>query len=359
MEVLEAKGISQSELSERTGRPKKTINEIVNGKAAITPETARQLEFVLGIPASFWNSLEQNYRAALARIADRERLARDVDWLKDVPGRALAKRGFVDLKPSKIDQVEALLSFFGVASVDAWRNLWSGFETQAAFRKSAAYETKLGAVAAWLRIGEIKASTINCPPYDQNLFKSALREARALTREDPEVFCEALMRSCASAGVVVLFTRELPGLRVSGATRWLSSTKALIQLTLRYRTNDQLWFTFFHEAGHILLHGKRSVFIDEMGTEADAQDDLGVATGKPEEEAEADRFAADFLIPSDLYAKFLEKQDLSGRAITAFANEIGIDPGIIVGRLQKEKRFPGGYRTALVSLKKTYRWADE
>lgn len=358
VEVLEAKGISQSELAERTGRPKKTINEIANGKAAITPETAIQFERVLGVPAVFWNALEQNYRATLARIAERERLERDAGWLKEIPTKTLAKLGFVELKASKVDQMEALLSFFGVASVEAWRALWGGFETRAAFRKSVAYESELGAMAAWLRIGEIEANAVECAPFDSNRFKAVLGEARALTREDPSVFCDALVDLCASAGVVVLFSKELPGLRVSGATRWLSSTKALIQLTLRYRTNDQLWFTFFHEAGHILLHGKRSVFVEAARANAESRDEPGMSVARAEEEAEANQFAANFLIPPNQYAKFLERGDLSGRAITAFALEIGIDPGIIVGRLQREQRFPGGYRTSLASLKKTYRWAD-
>jgi addiction module HigA family antidote len=359
VEVLEAKGISQSELAERTGRPKKTINEIANGKAAITPETAIQLERVLGVPAVFWNSLEQNYRATLARIAERERLERDVGWLNEIPIKAIAKSGFLELKPSKVDQLDALLSFFGVASVDAWRGMWNAFEAQAAFRKSVAYKSNLGAIAAWLRIGEIRANAVECPPFDAQRFRTVLSEARTLTREDPSVFCSALVDLCASAGVVVLFSKELPGLRVSGATRWLSSTKALIQLTLRHRTNDQLWFTFFHEAGHILLHGKRSVFIEDAPANAEAKDESGIITNRVDEEAEANQFAADILIPPNQYSKFLERGDLSGRAITLFALEIGIDPGIIVGRLQREKRFPGGYRTTLVSLKKTYRWADE
>ena len=51
LEVLNSLGISQSELAERSGRPKKTINEIINGKAAITPETALQFERVLGVPS--------------------------------------------------------------------------------------------------------------------------------------------------------------------------------------------------------------------------------------------------------------------------------------------------------------------
>jgi addiction module HigA family antidote len=57
LEHLEAKGMSQAELAARTGRPLKTINEIIKGKAAITTDTALQLERVLGIPASFCNKM--------------------------------------------------------------------------------------------------------------------------------------------------------------------------------------------------------------------------------------------------------------------------------------------------------------
>src|ERR1700732_4705926 len=74
-EVLERLGLSQSDLAERTGRPKKTINEIVQGKAAITPETALQFERVFGVDASFWLNLERQYRAAQAREIEREQLA--------------------------------------------------------------------------------------------------------------------------------------------------------------------------------------------------------------------------------------------------------------------------------------------
>ncbi len=79
LEVLETRGMSQAELAERTGRPKKTINEIIKGKTAITPETALQFEFVLGVPARFWNQREQNYREFLAR--QRENL-KQRDWVR-------------------------------------------------------------------------------------------------------------------------------------------------------------------------------------------------------------------------------------------------------------------------------------
>jgi HTH-type transcriptional regulator / antitoxin HigA len=66
-ETLEAIGMTQAELADRMDRPKKTINEIIAGRASITAKTALQLERVLGISASFWNNLERNYQETKTR----------------------------------------------------------------------------------------------------------------------------------------------------------------------------------------------------------------------------------------------------------------------------------------------------
>jgi HTH-type transcriptional regulator/antitoxin HigA len=141
VELLEAVGLSQADLAERTGRPKKTINEIAKGKAAITPETALQLERVLGLPSSYWNALEQNYRAALARTEERQRLSQHVDWLSNFPINEMIKRGWINARIEKVELVEELLSFFGVASPDAWNEVWCRGKEATAFRKSPTHES--------------------------------------------------------------------------------------------------------------------------------------------------------------------------------------------------------------------------
>jgi HTH-type transcriptional regulator/antitoxin HigA len=129
---------------------------------------------------------------------------------------------------------------------------------------------------------------------------------------------------------------------VSGLTRWLSKDKALIQLSLKYKTDDQVWFTFFHEAGHILLHGKRSVFIECPGR-ADTP-----------EEREADAFARDFLIPPSYRARLPLLK--SKAAIQSFARELGVSPGIVVGRLQHDHLLQPSFCN---DLKVKLRWADD
>jgi HTH-type transcriptional regulator/antitoxin HigA len=358
LEVIEALDIPQSELAERTGRPKKTINEIINGKAAITPETALQLERVLGVNAAFWSSLEQNYRAALARTAERSRLEKQVGWLSEIPVRDLIGAGWLEKRPSLVEQLEEVLGFFGVASADAWRDIWESSGSAVAFRESAKYRSDFGSLCAWLRKGELEARRVLTKPYDSSLFRSILTKALRLTREAPSVFCDELISSCAAAGVVVAFVPELPKLRVCGATRWLSAEKALIQLTLRYKTDDHLWFTFFHEAGHILLHGKRSIFVEEFRRVRKAVEPQSTVAARSlaEEEEQANRFAGDFLIPPVEYQSFVKVGDFSVGSIRRFASNFEIAPGIVLGRLQHDGLIP--YRTQLNTLlKRSFRWA--
>lgn len=350
LELIESLGISQSEFAERTGRPKKTINEIIKGKAAITPETALQFERVLGVPANMFNSLEQQYRAALARISEREKLQAQTDWLNEIPVRALVKAGWIPDRKGKVEQLEAVLSFYGVASPDAWNSVWADVRGTVAFRESSAFVSDFGAVTAWLRKGEIEARGVKAVSFDTAAFKSCLTEARALTTEPPETFCDRLIQLCAAAGVVVRFIPELPKLRVWGATRWLSPDRALIQLSLRYKSDDHLWFTFFHEAGHILLHGKKAVFVESDTQRASGSNVLA-------EEEQANQFARDFLIPRERYVAFTRAGDFGGVAVQRFARELGIAPGIIVGRLQHEKRIP--FNSTLNRLKRFFKWAEE
>lgn len=356
LEVLEALELSQSDLAERTGRPKKTINEIVNGKSAITPETALQFERVLGIPASFWNTLEQRYRASLARIAEREVLKAQSGWLAKFPVKALVKYGWIPARNTAAEQLETVLSFFGVASVDAWEEVWSDVRRRIAFNHSSTFESDFGAVTAWVRRGELQARQIQASPYDAAGFRALLKEIRRLSRLSPEDFAPRLIAMCAEVGVVVTFVPALPKLPVCGAMRWLSGNKAMMLLTLRYKTNDHLWFTILHEAGHILLHGKRAVFVEKPSTlsATSAPTDHGdrVAYERALAEVEANRFARDVLIPQAAYAEFRRRGSFSADAIRAFAEQMEIAPGIVLGRLQHDKVLP--YPTRLNKMLKEH-----
>jgi len=343
LETLEAVGMSQTELATRMGRPYKTVNEIIRNKASITAETAVQLEQVLGIPASFWLKREQRYREFLARLAEKQRLNNWVEWLKEIPIQLMMRRGWIAASSDKPQQVLNALKFFAVASPDAWQALWESKEV--AYRKSAALKSNFGAIAAWLRQGEIEAREVECAPYKADTFRDALISIRALTVDPIDSFQMDLVNLCANAGVAVVFVPELPNTGISGATQWLTSTKALVQLSLRYETDHQLWFTFFHEAGHILLHGKRQIFL-----EIDDKD-------REQEEREADRFALDILINPIEWEQFVAQRSYRSKiGIDDFAKKMGIAPGIVVGRLQHDKLLP---YNSCNDLKRYLQWITE
>jgi HTH-type transcriptional regulator/antitoxin HigA len=346
-ETIEAIGMTQADLAARTGKTRKTINEVIKGKAAITPETALQLERVLGVKASFWNNRERHYREFLARRAEQKRLQKQVGWLKEMPIKAMIEFGWIRHFNNMVQQLQEVLNFFGVASPEQWQNLWC-CDSSVDFRKSPAFQSDPGAVAAWLRKGELVAQSIDCAPYKEAKFREALLHIRSLTIEPVKVFQQRLIESCAEAGVAVALVPQLPKTRASGATRWLSPNKALIQLSLRYKTDDHFWFTFFHEAGHIVLHGKRDVFLEYPKEDGEK--------GSDSKEEEANKFAAEMLISPAELQRFLQTRDYRSRVgIRRFATEIGIAAGIVVGRLQHDGHLPYSHCN---DLKRRFEWAD-
>lgn len=325
-ETLRARGVRRVDLSKRTGLSEKHINQIIHEKAPVTPETAIQLERVLGVSASIWNNLEAFYRLHMAREASRERLKTQVEWADRFPVKELVKRGVIDKPDDPVDVAEKLLNFFAVGSVDAWKNRFENLVVN--FRHSTSFRSAPESVAAWLRIGELQAERIDTESYDRDNFVSALYKIRELTALLPKDFGLQMKELCRKAGVALAFAYELPDTHLYGATRWLKSEKALIILSLRLRTDDQFWFSFFHEAGHILHHGKKDIFLDEKGMETN------------EKENEANRFATRMLIPENEYRNFIGKlnhQYVSKRAIFDFARAINVAPGIVVGRLQHDR----------------------
>jgi HTH-type transcriptional regulator/antitoxin HigA len=338
-ETIDALGIDQRELAARTGLSAKHVNQVIKGIAPITHDTAIRLERVTGVPARMWNNLEANYREQKARLAERKRLENDLAWLRAIPTKELIRRGAIEVTTDKVGLLEAVLAFFGVASVEAWNEGWS--KHQFAFRKSPTFRGSDGAMATWLRLGELEAQRIECKPFDRIAFRAALDEIRDLTVQSPEIFVPQMMELCAACGVALVLIPDTEGAPVSGAAKWLTASKAMICLNLRGKRNDRFWFTFFHEAGHILNDSKKETYID-----VEYEDDP--------REHDANHFAATLLIPES-YDEELQGL-VSYRSVERFADQIGIAPGIVVGRLQREGII--GY-DQFNGLKQRLEWVEE
>lgn len=323
-EILEAQGISKTEFAERSGLTPKTISWIITGKNPVTSENAIVFERILGISAEVWSNLDTEYRLFQARKKALGHLDKAVEWSMKFPLPEFVKRGIIPSTKDPREKAAALLNFFRVKDPNAWMAMYGNMSV--AFYKSAAFTSNYEVVVSWLRLSEIQAERIETEVYSEETFKNSLSEIRSLTDKQPELFEQRIKEFCAKSGVALVFVSELPGIHLSGATRWLTSNKAMISLSLRHKSNDHFWFTFYHEAGHIVKHGKKDVYVDEEN---------GATT---KQEQEANKFASTYLIPESKYLNFLSNYPKpTKKHVRNFARNIGIAPGIVVGRLQHDK----------------------
>jgi len=321
-EVLESRSIQKNDLARRCGLGPKTVSQIINRKASFSTEIAVQFEKVLGISAEVWLGMLSSHHLHEAREKEHEQLRKAVAWAEKFPLRDLRKLGIIDRTRDPSKWIGQLLRFFEVSSPEAWENVYA--HKAMVFRRSPSLQASTYAIATWLRLAESEAESVETDPYEGAKLRQSLQHIRSLTLEDPEVFEPELRRLCADCGVAVVLVPELTGTRISGATEWIDSGKAMIALSFRHKSDDHFWFTLFHEIGHVLLHGKKQVFIENDSDRSE------------EYEQEANEFARACLVPNAEYSRFTKAGTFYEKHIKQFAEYTGIAPGIIVGMLQHD-----------------------
>ena len=325
------------------------VSDLLRGRSTVTIAVARRLSNVLGASVEYWMSRDYQYRQDSRRFHEVEE-----EWLRQLPLGDMIKFEWLSPPPLPSEELAACLRFFGVSSVLEWRENYGGLQEMVVFRLSPSFDSRHESVAAWLRQGEIEAERIECRPWHPGRFRESLSQIRTLTRQKyPARFIPALQEVCSEHGVAVVVVRSPSGCRASGATRFITNKKAILQLSFRYLTDDHFWFTFFHEAGHLILHGEKHFFSSLLegqkpwileGTEVPVS----------EEEQDANHFAATTLIPQEFQRELLTVPT-DGKALIRFAHRIGVSPGVVVGQLQHYGRV--GY-DQLNGLKRRFAWQD-
>ena len=342
-EKLEEMNMGPKEFAIRTGKPEKTITAILKEESGITPDMAVVFETVLNIPAHFWLNNQRTYDEYKAREKSQAVLREAAIWASAFPLADMQKKGWLPAMGNSMEEkAGALLHFFGIASHTAWENYYFNQQLKVAFRISLAHSKEPYAVSAWLRRGELMAAELAANTYQEKNFKDALPELKTLMAQHPDDFFIQLQRICLNVGVKVVYTPCLPKAPINGATRWLNDDTALIQLSCRYKRNDSFWFTFFHEAGHILLHGKKDIFLESMDySDLDQQ-----------KETEANAFAVKWTLTEEQEAEILQKIRITEAEIMEFAQRFNTHPGIIVGRLQHKQVLPHSFgRDMIIPVK--------
>ena len=337
IDVLEERNLSIPKFASQMGVNVDQIDKILKGTLPIDNTIANLLEKTLGGSEEFWINREKQYRESIKYINEINR-----EWLKELPIRDMVKHGWIN---GAANLVTECFEFFKVLNVNEWRNKYNNEINQIAFRTSPTFKTNQGATAAWLRRGEIVTEKLECKPWNLDLFVETLEKIKLLTRKkNPQEFIPQLISLCSSCGVAVGVVQTPAGCTASGATKFLSNDRALLLLSFRFLSDDQFWFTFFHEAGHLVLHGKRPIHIESSEFISINQD----------EENEANAFSAEILIPYPLHS---ELKSLRGnkRNIINFAIKAGVSPGIVIGQMQYLGIIDYKY---LNSYKRRYNWDD-
>ncbi|MEI7814759.1 MAG: helix-turn-helix domain-containing protein [Coriobacteriia bacterium] len=340
-EILEDRGITQVDFAVRLDKSEKFVSQLINGRVALTYQTAVELERVLGVPSSFWNNAESRYRDQLAHQQRQAGLAEQSQWAESFPLKAMESNGWIARETTPAEQAEELLSFFGTSSIGAYRAYW-GSPKRLAARISTASTAETPALVAWLRAGERAAEKARAEPFSESTFRRVLTDLREVSRLTPAEGVPLAVKRCATAGVVVAFMPEMGKNRYPAISWWPSRARAVIQLGMRYATDDQLWFALYRQAGHLLLDDRR-------GSGISALDDDPVA------EDRATHFATDMLILCSDYQTFAAAGRPTKASVREFAERHGISASIVVGRLQRDGFIPNNWMN---DLKTPLQWAE-
>lgn len=323
-EELEARGWSQVELADIMARPPRVVSEIISGKRAITPETAKGLGAAFGTGATFWINMEGSYQ--LSKTAhDDEGVQRRARLYAKVPVKEMVKRGWI--RPSENVAVleTQVLKFLEINHVDE-----NPFFVHAARKRASDSELTVAAQGAWFhRVRQI-ARSISAPAYSETKLRTTLDQLKGLLLAPEE--SRHVPRILMECGVRFVVVEKLPHADVDGVCFWIDD-QPVIGMSIRRDKIDNFWFVLRHEIEHVLRgDGQKEEIIDaELEGER-----AGTSDALPEEERVANAAASDFCAPAERLDSFLirKRPFYYERDVIAFAKIVHRHPGLVVGQMQ-------------------------
>ncbi len=323
--------MSVKEFAVRTSKPEKTIIAVLKGSSSITPDMAVAFENVTRIPAHFWMARQRKYDEAVAREKIEEKLKESISWAEMFPLSQMVKYGWIEKVKEKSEKVKGVLQFFALSSSEAWYNYYMNQQLKVAFRISLCTIKEPYAISAWLRQGERQAEEVSLSiDFSEKLLREKLSEMKQLMANKPNNWHIILQNICASCGVKLIYTQSLSKAPINGATRWIAGKYPVIQMSGRHKRYDIFWFSFFHEIGHLLLHGKKEIFLENI----DYDDKIQL------KEQEADDFASKLVLQKVEENEIIANKEYNQKTIKYYAEKFGTHHSIIVGRLQHNKIIP-------------------
>jgi HTH-type transcriptional regulator/antitoxin HigA len=321
--ILRVRAIPLHQFCQLIGLAEQQALGLLHGRYPIDSKLALRISASVGSTPRFWLDRERKFQSHLKALETLRPVLEE--WVRTFPVAKMREMGWIPRAKTPTEAACELLDFFGVSTIKEWKTKYVGCLRRTQFRTSSVFENSIPATTAWLRQGELVADEMSCRNWNSRSFQSCLLGLKPLSKvTDPRVFLPELQRECAKHGVAVVVERCPTGCAGSGATVMLESGCALLLLSARFLSDDHFWFSFFHEAGHLVLHGP------ELNIE-------GTGAGSLKKEMEANEFAQKIILDPE-GEQALRSVAINKFAVARFAKRCGVSAGLIVGQLQNRER---------------------
>ena len=318
-EIVDESGLTQEDFAKRLDTTPKNLSLLIRGEQSLSIDIAMKLSRLIGTSVNYWLNLQNAYDALIAEFKSQEELAEERKIFAYFDYKFFRENyGLPDLPRQKDEQIKALRMFLNVATL----TVLSKKDMAVSFRSSTEKLTEASTVKAnaMVQIATNSALKTEAPRFNRKKFEEAVKYALTLTRNHDD-FYPLIRKAFLEAGVIFVILPNISGSKTNGATKKIGDN-IMLMVNDRRLNADSFWFTLFHEIGHI-INGDYGISFDKE-------------TGDQEEAA--NKFAQDSLIPDEQYQKFIEKKQFDLQSIVNFANCIDRDPGIVLGRLQNDKK---------------------
>jgi len=343
-EEIDARGWTQNDLADITGKSVRLISEVISGKRAVTPDTARALADAFGTSAQLWMNMESAYQLSKLKT-DATPVARRAKLYTLFPVKEMLKRGWIEASES-LDVLESRFAVFcGMENLEEAPR----FHSYAARRTSYTEVEQAPILTAWLYRTKQLAQGLAVGKFSAKSADNVIDQLKPLMANPEDM--RQVPRILAEAGIRLVLVEPFPGMKVDGVCYWLDAASPVIALTLRFDRIDNFWFVLMHELRHVANkdgQGGNAIIDENLGT--DGND----AVDKPDFEIKADNEAAETIIAAATLNDFVLRVAplYSEQRIVGFAARIGVHPGVVVGQLHNRKQVPySHYRKLLVKVK--------
>ena len=331
-EIVDESRLTQEDFARRLGTTPKNLSILIRGEQSLSIDIATKLSRMLGTTVAYWLGLQQAFDEKIAEILSEKELEREREVFKLIDYNYFRDNFRLPNLPRKVDeQIKNVREYLSVSSLTVLEEK----SLAVSFRSYTDNLSRSNIVNAnaMVQIAINRVLKTEAPKFNKKKFEKAVAFALTQTKNHQD-FLKEVKDAFSKTGVVLVVLPNLKNSGINGATKKVDG-KIMLMVNDRRHYADTIWFTLFHEIGHIL------------------NGDLGVSFND-EAEDDADRYAQTALIPKEKYEDFIsQNRSYDELTIREFAEEINQDAGIVYGRLQKDGWIP--YTEKYLSEKLRYK----